>query len=100
MSKFQQYKDTYANASLTPSDDGVLEVRFHTQGAKLVFNRHTHEQFTDLFHQIGEDPDNRVVILTGSGEAFMDSISPEGFDFVTPRGYDKIFREGCPQTNC
>jgi enoyl-CoA hydratase/carnithine racemase len=35
-----------------------------------------------------------VVILTGSGDAFMDSIDPEGFDFFTPTGYDKIFREG------
>jgi len=24
----------------------------------------------------------------------MESISPEGFDFFTPRGYDKIYREG------
>lgn len=94
MSKLAQYQHAYANASLTRSDAGVLEVRFHTNGAKLVFNGHTHEQFTDLFHQIGEDPDNRVVILTGSGDAFMDAISPEGFDFFTPRGYDKIFREG------
>ena len=43
---------------------------------------------------IGSDPDNRVVVLTGSGNAFMESISPEGFDFFTPRGYDKIYREG------
>ena len=48
----------------------------------------------DLFHTIGEDRDNRVLILTGTGDAFMDEISPEGFDFSTPRGYDKIFREG------
>jgi enoyl-CoA hydratase/carnithine racemase len=34
------------------------------------------------------------VILTGSGEAFMETISPEGFDFFTPQGYDKIYREG------
>lgn len=94
MSAFDRYKDAYANARLTRTPDGVLEVRFHTDGAKLVFNGHTHEQFTDMFHQIGADPDNRVVILTGSGDAFMDAISPEGFDFFTPRGYDKIFREG------
>ncbi|OBR46712.1 enoyl-CoA hydratase/isomerase family protein [Paraburkholderia tropica] len=94
MSTFNRYKDAYANAQLTRTPDGVLEVRFHTDGGKLVFNGHTHEQFTDLFHQIGEDPENRVVILTGSGDAFMDAISPEGFDFFTPRGYDKIFREG------
>jgi enoyl-CoA hydratase/carnithine racemase len=94
MSTFDRYKDAYPNAKLTRTPDGVLEVRFHTDGAKLVFNGHTHEQFTDMFHQVGEDPDNRVVILTGSGDAFMDAISSEGFDFFTPRGYDKIFREG------
>jgi enoyl-CoA hydratase/carnithine racemase len=47
-----------------------------------------------LFHQVGEDRDNRVVILTGTGDAFMDTIEPDGFDFFTPQGYDKIFREG------
>jgi enoyl-CoA hydratase/carnithine racemase len=69
-------------------------VALHTDGGTLVFNGHTHEQFVDLFHAIGSDPDNRVVILTGSGNAFMETISPEGFDFFTPRGYDKIYREG------
>jgi enoyl-CoA hydratase/carnithine racemase len=68
-----------------------LEVAFHTNGGKLVFNGHTHEQFTDMFHQIGEDYHNRAVILTGSGDVFMNAIDPEGFDFFTPRGYDKIF---------
>ena len=34
------------------------------------------------------------MILTGSGDAFMETISPEGFDFFTPQGYDKIYREG------
>ena len=48
----------------------------------------------DLFHAIGEDRDNRAVILTGSGDAFMDTITPEGFDFFSPQGYDKILREG------
>ena len=94
MSRFESYRNAFPNARLTRSDSGVLEVRFHTDGGKLVFNGHTHEQFVDLFHQIGSDPDNRVVILTGSGDAFMDAISPEGFDFSSPRGYDKIFREG------
>src|SRR6187402_2137247 len=94
MSRFDTYRDAYPNAHLTRSSSGVLEVALHTDGGKLVFNGHTHEQFVDLFHDIGSDPGTRVVILTGSGDAFMDAISPEGFDFFTPRGYDKIFREG------
>ncbi len=88
------YHDSFPNARLTRSKAGVLEVVLHTDGSTLIFNGHTHEQFVDLFHAIGSDPENRVVILTGSGDAFMETISPDGFDFFTPRGYDKIYREG------
>jgi enoyl-CoA hydratase/carnithine racemase len=94
MSRFHAYRESFPNARLTRSKTGVLEVVLHTDDGTLVFNGYTHEQFVDLFHAIGSDPDNRVVILTGAGSAFMESISPEGFDFFTPQGYDKIFREG------
>jgi enoyl-CoA hydratase/carnithine racemase len=94
MSRFENYRDQFPNARLTRSTTGVLEVALHTDGGTLVFNGHTHEQFVELFHVIGADADNRVVILTGSGNAFMEEISPDGFDFFTPRGYDKIYREG------
>ncbi|SDN51414.1 Enoyl-CoA hydratase/carnithine racemase [Paenibacillus sp. yr247] len=93
-SRFDTYRNSFPNAQLTRSESGVLEVKFHTDGGKLIFNGHTHEEFVDLFHAIASDPDNRVVILTGSGDAFMDTISPEGFDFFSPQGYDKIYREG------
>ena len=94
MIQFADYRDSYPNARLTRSKTGVLEVALHTDGGTLVFNGHTHEQFVDLFHAIGADRGNRVVILTGAGQAFMESISPEGFDFFSPMGYDKIYREG------
>ena len=94
MKRFDAYRDDFPNARLIRSQTGVLEVALHTEGGTLVFNGHTHEQFVDLFHAIASDPDNRVVILTGRGAAFMETISPEGFDFFTPQGFDKIYREG------
>jgi enoyl-CoA hydratase/carnithine racemase len=94
MSRFDAYRESFPNARLTRSKTGVLEAALHTDGGTLVFNGHTHEQFVDLFHAIGSDPDNRVVILTGSGNAFMESITPDGFDFFSPPGYNKIYREG------
>jgi enoyl-CoA hydratase/carnithine racemase len=94
MSRFDDYCASFPNARLTRSKAGVLEVAVHTDGGTLIFNGYIHEQFVDLFHAVGSDPDNRVVILTGSGGAFMETISPEGFDFFTPQGYDKIYREG------
>lgn len=94
MSRFDEYCNSFPNARLTRSSKGVLEVALHTDGGMLVFNGYTHEQFVDLFHAVGSDPDNRVVILTGSGDAFMERITLDGFDFFSPRGYDKIYREG------
>src|SRR5271167_426761 len=94
MTRFDGYRQNFPNARLTRSKSGVLEAALHSGGGTLIFDGHTHEQFVDLFHAIGSDPDNRVVILTGSGDAFMETIAPDGFDFSTPRGYDKIYREG------
>ena len=94
MADFNTYKDAFPHAKLSRSPDGVLEVVLHTNGDTLIFNGYTHEEFVDLFHQIGQDARNRVVILTGSGDAFMESITLDGFDFFTPQGYDKIYREG------
>src|SRR5437763_9338943 len=94
MSRLDAYRDSFPNARLSRSPTGVLELALHTDGGTLVFNGHTHEQFVELFHAVGSGRDNRVVILTGSGDAFMERITLDGFDFFTPRGYDKIFREG------
>ena len=64
----------------------------HTDGATLAFNGYTHQQFVDLFHAIGFDRDNRVVILTGSGNAFMETVRPEGFDFSARKGTTDLSR--------
>jgi enoyl-CoA hydratase/carnithine racemase len=94
MIHFDQYRDNFPNARLTRSKTGVLELALHTDGGSLTLNGYTHEQFVDLFRAIGSDRDNHVVILTGSGDAFMEKIAPDGFDFFSPQGYDKIYREG------
>jgi enoyl-CoA hydratase/carnithine racemase len=94
MAHFDTYKDSFSHAKLIRSSDGVLKVVLHTRGDTLIFNGYVHEEFVHLFHQIAQDAENRVVILTGAGNAFIDTIDPAGFDFFTPRGYDKIYREG------
>ncbi len=94
MADFDTYKNTFPHARFTRSSEGVLEVVLHTDGGSLIFNGHTHEEFVDLFHQINQDDRNRVVVLTGAGEAFIDQMDVEGFDFFSPCGYDKIYREG------
>jgi enoyl-CoA hydratase/carnithine racemase len=90
---FDSYRDKYENVRMK-REDGILEVALHTRGAPLVFNGYVHEALVRAFRDIGDDRDNHVVILTGAGDEFCAQLSPEGFDFFTPTGYDKILREG------
>jgi enoyl-CoA hydratase/carnithine racemase len=90
---FESYRDQYENVRMR-REDGILEVALHTRGGPLEFNGHVHAALVRAFRDIGDDPHNHVVILTGTGDEFCTRISPEGFDFFTPTGYDKIRREG------
>src|SRR5467141_146145 len=90
---FDSYRDKYENVRMK-REDGILEVALHTRGGPLVFNGYVHEAMVRAFRHISHDRDNHVVILTGTGNEFCAQLSPEGFDFFTPIGYDKIRREG------
>jgi enoyl-CoA hydratase/carnithine racemase len=90
---FESYREKYENMRMK-REDGVLEVALHTRGGPLEFNGYVHEALVHAFREIGDDRDNHVVILTGTGDEFCTRISAEGFDFFTPTGYDKILREG------
>jgi enoyl-CoA hydratase/carnithine racemase len=90
---FESYRDKYENVRMK-RQDGILEVALHTRGGPLVFNGYVHEALVHAFRDIGDDPDNHVVILTGTGDEFCAQLSPDGFDFFSPTGYDKILREG------
>ena len=91
--EFDRYRSKYENVRMR-REDGIVEVALHTADGPLVFNGYVHEALVRAFRDIGDDPDNHVVILTGTGNAFCTEIAAEGFDFFTPAGYDKILREG------
>jgi enoyl-CoA hydratase/carnithine racemase len=90
---FNSYRDKYENVKMK-REDGILEVPLHTRGGPLVFNGYVHEALVSAFRDIGDDSENHVVILTGAADEFCAQISPDGFDFFSPTGYDKILREG------
>ena len=90
---FDDYRDKYENVRMK-RENGILEVALHTRGGPLVFNGHVHEALVRAFRDIGDDAENHVVILTGTGNEFCAQITADGFDFFTPTGFDKILREG------
>jgi enoyl-CoA hydratase/carnithine racemase len=75
MSSLADYAEKYSFAHLERTD-GLLEMRFHTDGGPLVWNRQVHRELSDLFADVASDLQNRVVIMTGTGDSFCANIEP------------------------
>src|SRR5665213_638779 len=78
--------------------DGILQITLHTNGGSLQWGADVgavHEQLGSAFHDVARDRDNRVVILTGTGDAFCEERNKaeysEGF---SPEYWYRISREG------
>ena len=67
--KLNEYANKYHHAKLERRD-GILQVTLHSDGKELEWGGGPHEELSYLFAEIGRDYDNRVVILTGTGESF------------------------------
>lgn len=62
----------YKTATVDRSDDGVLTVRLHSRGAALQWTGLPHRELPMLFHQIAVDRSVRAVVLTGTGDEFIE----------------------------
>jgi enoyl-CoA hydratase/carnithine racemase len=70
------YQDRFTCAALTRTDDGVLTVRLHTKGGTFRWNGRAHGELGDLWTAVNGDRDNRVVVITGTGDSFVDFPEP------------------------
>ena len=94
MSTLQQYAGKYQNIRMERRD-GILQMTFHTEGGPLQWGGGPHEEFPRAFADVGADPDNRVIILTGAGDAFSGPPgSAASTPKRTPREWDKTYWEG------
>jgi enoyl-CoA hydratase/carnithine racemase len=62
------YFDDYKSLKLERSDSGVLVATLNTDGGPIKFTAKDHNEFVEAFYRIGQDRDNKVVILTGQGD--------------------------------
>ena len=68
------YFDRYGNLRMQRTPSGVLTLRFHTNEGPITFTGTTHRELPKALAEIGDDRANKVLVITGTGETFMDSI--------------------------
>jgi enoyl-CoA hydratase/carnithine racemase len=89
------YFEKYENLAFTRDEDGVLVLRFHTNGGPVVFTGRTHSDFAAVLEELSLDNDNKALVVTGTGDAFMDQIDgPSLGEIFRPAVWEKIRVEG------
>lgn len=93
------YAGRFKTADVSRDAAGVLSIRMHSRGGPLVWGALPHHELADLFTAVAADRDNRVVILTGTGDWFTslppgDGLGPLAKGEFPAEVWDRIIRDG------
>lgn len=94
----EHYRDRYRTVSFH-REDGVLQMTLHRDGAEALWSAAPggmNDELPDAFAEVARDPENRVVIFTGTGDAFLADINPaEPFPDISRIDFwSRILRHG------
>jgi enoyl-CoA hydratase/carnithine racemase len=90
---FEQYSTAYRHVKMERTD-GILQLTLHSDGASLVWGDSPHTELGYCFADVGADPDNRVIILTGTGPNFIAELDDSWVGTMTPDKWSKIYYHG------
>ncbi|HUR03223.1 MAG TPA: hypothetical protein VM347_11830 [Nonomuraea sp.] len=68
---FESYAEKYADYFAMRRRDGIIELRMHTHGGPAQFGFAVHNAWGQAWQEIGNDPGNEVLILTGTGDHWL-----------------------------
>ncbi len=95
MSDFDEYGSRFKSVRMERRD-GIVQLQLHTDGNRLIYDSTVVGELGEAFRAVGDDRENRVVILTGTGDSFWSCYDPMSFADLTPtpQGWDQIIFNG------
>lgn len=92
---FDDYAERWSEFFTMRREDGIIEVRMHTQGGPAKWGLEIHRALIPALADVGHDPENECVIFSGTGDTFLSSMDPVGWErrgftekYTFDRGYD------------
>jgi enoyl-CoA hydratase/carnithine racemase len=69
----------FDHVAITRGDQGIVEVRIHTGDGPMVWAPRVHDELVHAFSALADDPEVRVVLLTGTGDEFCTTMDAPAF---------------------
>jgi enoyl-CoA hydratase/carnithine racemase len=95
--RLADYENKYKNLKFERRD-GVLQVTFHHEGKEFLWSAMPdgpQYMFGSAFRDIGHDPENKIIIFTGTGDRWCTGYDAGVYPdpaAVTPLWWDQLFR--------
>jgi enoyl-CoA hydratase/carnithine racemase len=87
------YSQKYEHIRLT-RQNGILELQVHTRGDSLKWSAPAHDELGYCFGDIANDPENKVLIITGTGASFCAEADPASWGELTARAVAQMHQAG------
>jgi enoyl-CoA hydratase/carnithine racemase len=75
--QLDDYRKKYARFFKLERTGGILTVTMQTDGGPIVYGFNLHHALHQLWTDIGNDPDNEVLILIGAGREWINRFEPD-----------------------
>lgn len=97
MIRLADYQDRFSNIAFERTPSGILTMRLHRDGGPMKWTSiegGAHDQIASALYYVGRDPENHVVIFTGTGDSFMTDRIPEEYAALDAPNWYRLTREG------
>ena len=94
MSRLIDYRERYETVRMH-RDNGILELTFHSEGQSLQWGAKAHEELPNAFNDVATDPENLVVIMSGTGDEWSGPVATaESFPHNNAQSWDGVRATG------
>jgi enoyl-CoA hydratase/carnithine racemase len=101
--RLDEYRAKYEGLFTLERQGGILHVQMHTAGGPAQYNLRLHNAWSQLWLDVGNDPDNEVMIFSGAGDKWIGAIDssfppPEGMvrhldSHPSDTFYDQLYQD-------
>ncbi|MEV0290531.1 enoyl-CoA hydratase/isomerase family protein [Kribbella sp. NPDC050820] len=96
--RFDDYREKFRDFFHLERENGVVVAAAHTAGGPIQLSVQNHRALGQMLKTLGADPENEVLILTGTGEDFMMDSDPAGFELededMPNWAYEYAYKDG------
>src|SRR5437879_6295481 len=74
-----KYAESYREHFAMERRRGILQIRMHTGDGPALLSPHLLDAWARVWRDVGGDPDNEVVIITGTGDRWIGGVEQGAF---------------------